>query len=60
MPYGRPAGCDQPLDGANLIGKAALDVLEPGGRRGVAGIKEKRLNLCHEHIGIAEEVANLR
>jgi hypothetical protein len=34
MPCGRLAGYDQPLNGMNLIGKAALNILEPGGRRG--------------------------
>ena len=52
-------GSDQPLNGANLISEATLNVLEPGGRRGVTGVEEQRLHLCHEHISVAEEVARL-
>ena len=33
--------------------EATLNVLEPGGRRGVTGVEEKRLHLCHEHISVA-------
>ena len=56
----RRAGSDQPLKGPNLIGKATLNVLEPGGGREIIVVEEKRLHLCHEHIGVAEEVARLR
>ena len=56
----RGAGRDQPLKDLNLISKAALNVLEPGGRRGITGVEEKRLHLCHEHISVTEEVAHLR
>jgi len=56
----RLAASDQALNDLNLIGKATLNVLEPGGRRGVTGVEEERLHLCHEHISVAEEVAHLR
>jgi hypothetical protein len=45
----RLAGGDQPFDGLNLIGKAALNVLEAGGRREIADVEEKRFHVCHEH-----------
>ena len=47
----RPASSDQPLDGLNLIGEATLNVLEPGGRREIADVEEKRPHVGHEHIG---------
>ncbi len=50
----------QPLNGPNLISKSTLNVLEPGGRGGIAGVEEKRLYLCHEHISIAQEFVHLR
>ena len=56
----RRAGSDQPLNGPNLIGKATLNVLEPGGRREITAVEEKRLHVCHEHISFTEEVARLR
>ena len=44
----RLAGSDQPLNGLNLIGKATLNVLEPGGRREITAVEEKRPHVCHE------------
>ena len=46
----RRAGSDQPLDGSNLIGKAALNVLEPGGGHEITAVEEKRLYVGHEHM----------
>jgi hypothetical protein len=34
----RPARSDQSLKGLNLINKATLNVLEPGGRREITGV----------------------
>ena len=56
----RSGGSDQPLHSLNLIGKAALNVLEPRGQCEITGVEEERLHLCHEHISVAEEVAHLR
>jgi len=56
----RRDGSDQPLKGLNLISKATPNVLEPGGRREITNVEEKRLHLCHEHISVTEEVAHLR
>jgi hypothetical protein len=56
----RSGGSDQPLHGLNLIGKAALNVLEPRGKCEITGVEEERLHLCHEHISVAEQVAHLR
>jgi len=56
----RLAGSDQALDGSNLIDKATLNVLEPGGRREITAVEEKRLHVCHEHISFKQEVVRLR
>ena len=48
------------VQGRNLISEATVNVLEPGGRRGVTGVEEERLHLCHEHISVAEGVAHFR
>jgi hypothetical protein len=47
---------DQPLNGLNLIGEAALIVLEPGGGREITRVEEKRSHVCHEHISFKQEV----
>ena len=47
----RLAGSDQPLDGSDLIGKAALNVLEPGGGREITAVEEKRPHVRHERFG---------
>ena len=56
----RRAGRDQPLKGSNLIGKATLNVLEPGGSREITGVEEERLHVYREHISVTEEVSHLR
>jgi hypothetical protein len=56
----RLAGSDQPLHGLNLIGKATLNVLKTGGRHEITDVKEKRLHVCHEHIGFTQEIVRLR
>jgi len=56
----RLAGSDQPLKSLNLISKATLDVLEPGGCREITCVEEKRLHVCHEHFGVAKKLAHLR
>jgi hypothetical protein len=56
----RLAGSDQPLDGSKLIGKAALNVLEPGGGREIVAVAEKRLYVGHEQVGLIEEIVCLR
>jgi hypothetical protein len=56
----RLAGSDQPLDGMKLIGKAALNVLEPGGGREITDVEEKRLHVCHEHMSFKQEDVRLR
>jgi len=53
-------GSDQPLKDLNLIREATLNVLEAGGRREITGVEEERLHVCHEHIGVTEEVAHFR
>jgi hypothetical protein len=50
---------DQPLHGANFIGKAALNVFEPGGGREIIAVEEKRSHVCHEHISFKQEVVRL-
>ena len=55
----RLADSDQPLDGMKLIGKAALNVLEPGGGREITDVEEKRLHVCHEHMSFKQEVVRL-
>ena len=42
------AGGDQPLDRSKLIGKAALNVLEPGGDHEITAVAEKGLYVGHE------------
>jgi hypothetical protein len=56
----RLSGSDQPLKGLNLVSKATLNVLEPGGRREITYVEEKRLHVCHEHISVTEKLAHLR
>ena len=58
--YGRLAGDDQTLNGMKLIGKATLNVLEPGGDREITAVAEKRLYVGHEQVGFMEEVVCLR
>ena len=53
------AGSDQPLDGTKLIGKTALNVLEPGGRREITDVAEKRFRRSRAY-GFKEEVVCLR
>jgi hypothetical protein len=53
----RLGGSDQALNGANLIGKASLNVLEPRGRREITDVEEKRLNVCYKHISLKKEIA---
>jgi hypothetical protein len=57
---GRLAGCYQPLDGSNLIGKATLNFLEPGRHREITAVTEKRLYVGHEQIGFIQEVVRFR
>ena len=56
----RRAGRDQPLKGLNLIGKAALNVLESGGDHEITAVAEKGLYVGHEQVGFIEEVVCLR
>jgi len=60
MAKGRRGGGDQPLKRLNLIREATLNVLEPGGRREIIAVEEKRPHVCHEYIGFTQEVARLR
>jgi hypothetical protein len=60
MTKGRLAGRYQPLDGPNLIGKATLNFLEPGGHREITAVTEKRLYVGHEQIGFIQEAVRLR
>ena len=53
-------GSDQPLNGMKLIGKATLNVLEPGDGREITAVEEKRLHVCHEHMSFKQEVVRLR
>jgi hypothetical protein len=55
----RLAGSDEPLNGANLIGEATLNVLQSGGRREITDVEEKRLHVCHEHMSFKQEVVRL-
>ena len=55
----RLAGSDQPLNGLNLIGKATLNVLEPGGGREIIAVEEKRSHVSHEHMSFKQEVVRL-
>ena len=48
---GRLAGGDQTLNGMKLIGKATLNVLEPGGDHEITAVAEKRLYVGHEQVG---------
>jgi hypothetical protein len=50
---------EQALNGANLIGKAAQNVLEPGSCREITRVEEKRSHVCHEHISFKQEVVRL-
>ena len=43
-----------------LIGKAALNVLEPGGDHEITAVAEKRLYIGYEQVGFIEEVVCLR
>ena len=52
----RLAGGDQPLNGLNLIRKAALNVLEPGGDHEITAVAEKGLYVGHEQVGFKQEV----
>jgi hypothetical protein len=52
-------GSDQPLHASDLIGKATLNVLEPGGRREITSVEEKRSHVCNEHISFKQEVVRL-
>jgi hypothetical protein len=36
---------DQPLDGLNFIGEAALNVLEPSGHREITTVDEEQLHV---------------
>jgi hypothetical protein len=56
----RLTGSDQPFKDANLIGKAALNVLEPSGCRRITGVEKERLHFCDEHIGFTQKVVRLR
>jgi hypothetical protein len=47
---------DQPLNGLNLISEATLNVLEPGSRREITSVEEKRSHVCHEHISFTQEL----
>ena len=47
----RLTGSDQPLDGLKLIGKATLNILEPGGDHEITAVAEKRLYVGHEQVG---------
>ena len=53
LPMAKPGllGSDQPLKDLNLISKAALNVLQAGGRREIIAVEEKRPHVCHEHFG---------
>jgi hypothetical protein len=53
-------GSDQPLKDMNLISKATLNVLEPGGRREIIAVEEKRSHVSHEHMSFKQEVVRLR
>ena len=55
----RLAGGDQPLNGLNLIGEAALNVLEPGSGREITSAEEKRSHVCHEHISFKQGLVRL-
>jgi hypothetical protein len=56
----RLAGGDQPLNGSKLIGKAALNVLEPGGDHEITAVAEKGLYVGHEQVGFIKEIVCLR
>ena len=60
MAKARLAGGDQPLNGSNLIGKAPLNVLEPGGDHEITAVAEKRPYVGDEQVGFIEEVVCLR
>ena len=47
------------INGLNLIGKATLNVLEPGGRQEMTAVEEKRFHVCHEHMSFKQEVVRL-
>ena len=55
----RLTGGNQPLDGLNLIGKAGLNVLEPGSHREITSIEEKRSHVRHEHISFKQGLVSL-
>jgi hypothetical protein len=48
--YGWLAGSDQTLNGMKLIGKATLNIFEPGGHREIIAVEEKRPHVSHEHM----------
>jgi hypothetical protein len=50
---------DQALNGPNLIGEAALNVLEPRGGREIIPVEEKRSHVCDEHMSFKQEVVRL-
>ena len=43
-----------------LIGKATLNVLEPGGSSEITTVGEERFYVRHEQIGFPEEIARFR
>ena len=55
----RLTGSDQPLNGLNLIGKAALNVLEPRSGREIIAVEEKRSHVSHEHMSFKQGVVRL-
>jgi hypothetical protein len=55
----RLAGGDQALNGLNLIGEAALNVLEPRGGREIIAVEEKRSHVSDEHMSFKQEVVCL-
>ena len=55
----RIAGSDQPLDGSKLIGKATLNILEPGVDHEITAVAEKGLYVGHEQVGFIEEIVCL-
>ena len=59
MTKSKLAGGDQTLDGLKLIGKATLNVLEPGGSREITAVEEKQSHVSHEHLSFKQEVVRL-
>ena len=59
MARARLTGGDQPLNGPNLIGETALNVLEPGDHREITAAGEKRLHVCHKDDSFTKEIVRL-